>query len=120
MTRKWKLFVGAFLCAVASWGQAPQFTLDIEWENSVAYFDDLSDPARLVASPSPVTPAIRNFMPYIAIADIISVNGRPARGSWVFRGRVIQLFSNATPGQAIGDIGRGAIGETHVEILESD
>jgi hypothetical protein len=102
-----------------AFAQAP-VTLEIEWEDSVSYIDDLADPSKLVTSPSPVTASVRNFMTFIAIADIVSVNGKPARGSWVFRGRLIQLFSNATPGQAIGDIGRGSIGESHMEILLSD
>jgi hypothetical protein len=124
MIRKQKTYITAALCAVAcgrTWAQAPQVaTLDIEWENAVAYIDDLADPSKLVTSPNPVTASIRNFMPEITIADIVSVNGKPARGSWVFRGRIILLFPNPMPGQAIGDLGRGAIGDTHLEILQSD
>jgi len=113
----------AFLSAACGpiWGQAPRVaTLDVEWETDVAYFDDLTDPAKLAASAEPITPIIKTFMPEITIADIVAVNGKPVRGSWVFDGRVIQLFPSPMPGQAVGDIGRGAIGQTHLEILQSD
>ena len=67
--------------------QTPQFvTLDIEWENFVIYADNLPDPSRLVTSPNTVNVNIRNFMPLIAIADIVSVNGKPASGSWAATG----------------------------------
>jgi hypothetical protein len=94
--------------------------LDVEWENSVAYIDDLTDPSRLVTSPSPVATTVRNFMQGVAIADIVSVNGRPARGSWVYSVRVIQLFPNPASGQAVGDLGRAGIGDVNFEILGSD
>jgi hypothetical protein len=124
MSGKWRPYIAAAICAIAAgqaWGQAPQYAiLDIEWENSVAYIDDLTDPSRLVTSPSPVATTVRNFMQAVAIADIVSVNGRPARGSWVYSVRVIQLFPNPAPGQAVGDLGRAGIGDVNFEILESD
>jgi hypothetical protein len=94
--------------------------LDIEWENAVGYIDDLADPSKLVTSPGMLTANIRNFMPFIAIADIVSVNGKPAKGSWVLGGRIIQLVPIPSPGQAIGDLGRGALVDVHFEILQSD
>jgi hypothetical protein len=85
MTRKkWKSLVTAALCAVffgRAWPQEPRVaTLDIAWENAVVYIDDLADPAKLVASPNPVTPNVRNFMTFMAIGDIVSVNNKPATG----------------------------------------
>ncbi len=79
MIGKRKVFVTAAVCAAfgRAWAQAPQFaTLDIEWENAVGYVD--------VVSPNP-----RTFMPFYGIADIVSVNGKPDRGSWVLGGRLI-------------------------------
>src|SRR5713101_7529567 len=98
MTRTWKTLIAAALCAVAysqGWAQAPEFAiLDIEWENEVAYFDDVADPSRLVTSPGPVPATIRNFMQLLFIADIVSVNGKPARGSLIFATRLIQAVPN--------------------------
>jgi hypothetical protein len=124
MSKNWRPYIAVAICAIGAgqaWAQASQFAiLDIEWENSVAYIDDLADPSRLVTSPSAVATTVRNFMQALAIADIVSVNGRPARGSWVYSVRVIQLFPNPTPGQAVGDLGRAGIGDVHFEILQSD
>jgi hypothetical protein len=60
-------------------------------------------------------------MRFIAIADIISVNGKPAKGNWVLGGRLVQVLSNAMPGQAIGDLAvRGSMADIHLEILNND
>jgi len=110
MIGKRKVFVTAAVCAAfgRAWAQAPQFaTLDIEWENAVRYVD--------VVSPNP-----RTFMPFYGIADIVSVNGKPARGSWVLGGRLIALFPTPMPGQAIGDLGRATLVDMHLEILQAD
>jgi hypothetical protein len=83
MTRNRTIFFTAALCGAAlgrAWAQAPQVaTLDIEWENAVGYGDDVADPARRTTSPNIVTPAnIINLTPFVGIADIVSVNGKPA------------------------------------------
>jgi hypothetical protein len=60
-------------------------------------------------------------MPFLAIGDIISVNGKPAKGSWVDSGRLVQLFRNPAVGQAISDLAvRGGMVDIHLEILQSD
>ena len=124
MSRKWRPYIAVAICAIAAgqvWGQAPQYAiLDIEWANSVAYFDDVTDASRLVTSPGPAPTTLRNFMQLLVIADIVSVNGKPARGSLIFATRLIQVVPNPSPGQAIGDLGRFSMGDLHIEILESD
>jgi uncharacterized protein (TIGR03437 family) len=125
MTRKWKPYITAAVCVVTvgqAWAQAPRaVTLDIEWENSVGYLDDLPDPSKLVTSPGIATLNLRNFMRFIAIADIISVNGKPAKGTWVLGGRLVQVFRSPMPGQAIGDLAvRGSMADIHLEILDND
>src|SRR5262245_50212899 len=112
------------LCGVApqrAWAQTPQFaTLDVAWENGVTYFADTSDPTRFATSPDMLTTRTRNFMGNTAIADIVSVNGKPAKGSWIGRGQLVMLFPSPMPGQAISDIGRPVLGEIYIEILQSD
>ena len=55
MIRKLKPFLTRAICAIAvgqAWAQPPRaVTLDIEWENSVGYLDDLPDPSKLVTQP---------------------------------------------------------------------
>jgi len=124
MTRTWKPTIVAVLCTLAygeGWAQAPEYAiLDIEWENSVAYYDDVAEASRLVTSPGPVPATPRNFMQLLVIADVVSVNGKSSRGSLIFATRLIQVVPNPVPGQAIGDLGRFSMGDMHIEILESD
>ena len=125
MIRKLKPFLTRAICAIAvgqAWAQPPRaVTLDIEWENSVGYLDDLPDPSKLVTSTGIPTLNLRNFMRFIAIADIISVNGKPAKGAWVLGGRLVQVFRSPMPGQAIGDLAvRGSMADIHLEILDND
>ena len=126
MTRNWKLFIAAALCAAAfgrAWAQAPQFaTLDIEFENAVGYGDNVADPSQRATSPNPVTPtSIINLTPFVGIADIVSVNGKPVKGSMVDAGRLVQLIRSPAPGQAIADLAlRGGMVNIYLEILQSD
>jgi hypothetical protein len=125
MIRIRKVMMAATFSAVASaklWAQAPRLaTLDIDWENGVVYIDDVADPARFVTSATPTTPNVRNFMTFMAIGDLVSVNGKPVKGAFVDRGRVVQLIRTPVPGQAISDVAlRGGMVEIHLEILHSD
>lgn len=125
MIRKWSPYLVTAICAITAgqlWAQAPRVaTLDIEWQNAVVYIDDLADPAKLGTSQSPATPSTRNFMPFLAFGDIVSVNGKPARGSWVDNGRLVQLVRTPAPGQAISDlVVRGGMVDIHLEILQTD
>ncbi len=126
MTRNWNRTLTLVFCAVAfgrAWAQAPRVaTLDIEWENGVVYIDDdLADPSRLVTLPTSLTPNVKNFMTFMAIGDIVSVNGKPAKGSMVDGGRLVQLVRTPAPGQAIGDLAlRGGMVDIYLEILQSD
>src|SRR5437867_5858684 len=120
MIRRSKLFITAALCAGAlreAWAQAPQFvTLEIERENTVGYVGDLADPSKLATSPNMVNTNIRNFMPFIGVADIVSVNGKPAKGSWISKGQFVMLGPSPTPGQGIADVARGSVAVINVEI----
>jgi hypothetical protein len=125
MVRECKFFIAAVLSAVVwpAGAQPPAFvTLEIAWENSVSYTDVLADPSKLATSSSMVSslPNLRNFMSFIQVGDIVSINSKPARGSWAATGRYVFLGRNPTPSQAIGDINRAALIDIHLEILQPD
>jgi hypothetical protein len=64
-----------------------------------------------------------NFGPYLTIADVVSINGKPANGVHVTRGNDIRLSSNRTNppnGRAISDVNRGSIDHGIIELLQSD
>src|SRR2546430_2274508 len=64
-----------------------------------------------------------NFGPYLTIADVVSINGKPAKGVHVTRGNDIRLSDNRTNppnGRAISDVNRGTIDNQIIELLQSD
>jgi hypothetical protein len=95
--------------------------LDIEIDNGVFYVYDTTDLSRFATSPAVAPPwsgglSPRNFFSGVFIADIVSVNGRAARGVMVRRGTRVGLTTNQAPGQAISDTIRGFIDDGVWEI----
>ena len=61
--------------------------LTIETDNVVTYVGDTSDPVTLGLLSGPTTPAVtRAFSQSITVGDVVSINGRPAKGLWQTRG----------------------------------
>jgi hypothetical protein len=101
--------------------QEPATILEILVQNAVTYLDDVSDPSKLASSPGIAPPIVsRSFMPFIYIGDIVSVNGKPAKGSAVGRGTNIALTTSPNPGQAIADVIRGGTQDNRWEIQQAD
>jgi hypothetical protein len=126
MLAKYRTLAFTALSAVAicpwAFGQAaPATILDIELANYVVYFSDVTDYSRLATDSNRTTVTQpRNFSRAIGIADIVSVNGKPAKG--VMTERRIQFIRrvNPTPGQAIADAERNDTLDRHYEILKPD
>ncbi len=76
----------AIYCNLAQ-GQSPsQTTLVVDPQNAVEYIGDISDPSKLATNPNVTPPAVpRTFYFYgvTLIADIVGVNGQPAKGTYV-------------------------------------
>jgi hypothetical protein len=107
----------------SSFGQATQpTTLVIDLENFVFYQGDVYDPARFATNPKVTASAdINNFGVSTDLADIVAVNGQPAKGLYAARTYVIGAFPVPTlPGRAIADVRRTAIREHIFEILKSN
>src|SRR2546426_126901 len=62
----------------------------------------------------------RAFASFSTIADVVAVNGRPAKGTFVDRAAWARLRPDAQPGQAIADTTRSVMVEWHCEILQED
>ena len=126
MLAKCRTLALAALSAVAycQWalGQAaPATILDIELANFVVYFSDVTDYSRLATDPNRTTVTQpRNFSRGIGIADIVSVNGRPAKGVMTEQRTQFNLRVIPTPGQAIADLERNNRLERYYEILKPD
>src|ERR1700733_12314852 len=100
--------------------QAPAI-LTIDLQNYVEYQADISDTSKF-ATISTITPSVpaKNFFVVTIIADIVAVNGQPARGTYVGRTRPIVASPAPSPGGAIADITRTAMREHVFEIQKSD
>jgi hypothetical protein len=87
----------------------PVTLLEVQVQNVVTYWDDVADPSKLASSTGIAAPAMRNFMRWIAIGDIVSVNGKPVKGTEVFRATAVNLTTKPSPSQAIADTARGSM-----------
>src|SRR5437762_800042 len=81
--------------------QAPPPTvLEIDVENLVVYNEDTSDFSKFATIPGVTTStAAKNFGYFLIIGDIVAVNGRPAKGTFVNTTRAANLRPNPAPGQ---------------------
>ena len=126
MTRSQAILVAAMLLfpACRNLGRAqtlPRTILEIDVENYVAYNEDTSDPSKFATDPN-VTPSVlpRTFGFFVQIADIVAVNGQPAKGTLTRNSRALNLTTAPAPGQSIADTVRGAASADTFEILKSD
>jgi uncharacterized protein (TIGR03437 family) len=115
------------LCAAAcsqfsSAQVAPPVILQIDLTNNVVYFQDTTDVSKYATDPNVTTPTAipRNFYRVEGIADIVAVNGQPVKGSYANAVAAFVLRTAPTPGQAISDTVRQAVGVTTFEFLKSD
>ena len=99
----------------ASW-----VTLTVNVQDAVEYQDDIGAPPKF-ASNANVTPstAPKNFYVVTIIADIVSVNGQAAKGTYVGRSRSVILSptpAGTATSEAIADVTRAALREHVFEI----
>jgi len=108
-------------CSGLAWGQtAPPAILYVDVENMVQYCGNISDYSQLAATPSQMSCTLRTFGDVIILADIVAVNGRPARGSLQVKAQSTNLRTAPTAGQAIADTVRNGPFFEALEILQPD
>jgi uncharacterized protein (TIGR03437 family) len=106
--------------AQIAFGQAAT-VLQVDVENIAYYVGDTTDFAKLATDANAVSPApSKNFATHIGVGDIVAVNGKPARGTWFWRGATVNATQNAAPGEAVADTTRVYIVELVWEILQAD
>jgi hypothetical protein len=120
----WKAAFVLVACTTTLMAQTPPVTiLECELANYVNYYVDVTDPLKMGTSPavSPLPAGFNStFKTMIGLGDIISVNGKPAKGTWVFRALPMNLSAAPAPGRPIADVGRVAVYDTFAEILQAD
>lgn len=111
------VLAGAACCA---FGQAPT-VIQIDMENYAAYYADNPDYSKLASSAKAVAPVSTNtFSSFSGLADIVRVNGKPAKGTWSVRGIITNYTPTPQPGQATADTTRQAFVDWVWEIQQAD
>jgi uncharacterized protein (TIGR03437 family) len=111
----------ATLCSLHGADQPMISVLTIQTENVVTYVGDVTDPSKLALSTTQATPgSTRAFAESITVGDVVSINGRPAKGLWQSRSLSMGYSPTAASGFAIADSAEGAPGECKWAILTSD
>src|SRR5438128_10365809 len=109
---QWKYTIAvlsaAVLCGPGTAQASPPSILQIDIENYTAYVNDVSDSSKLASDPNATasTAAAKTFATLVGVADIVAVNGKPAKGTWTVRGIWVNLTPDAQPGAAIADTTR--------------
>src|SRR5436190_12961924 len=91
-------------CSLSGLAQvAPTVILRIEYENGVRYVFDSVDIPAFATIRTPVSQGIPTFATYVLLADVVAVNGKPAKGIFLTRQVVVNLTTSPSAGQAIAD-----------------
>jgi hypothetical protein len=118
--------LGLFICQ-SSLAQGPVTILEIDTQAKVTYFNDV-EYSKLASDASAVNPVgapnfNKSFTQWFDISDIVAVNGKPAKGTWINAGLPsLNLRPDAAAGlrQSIGDITRTAMVHHYLEIMQPD
>jgi hypothetical protein len=95
-------FAAAYCLSFGQTGEQP-VTLIVEIDNAVLYRDNTTDIARIAKVPTPTTSVNISFRPGINVADIVAVNGKPARGTFSNTFVAMPYRANPAAGQPIAD-----------------
>lgn len=130
MTRKHPILptLLAVLYCIPAPGQTPAATLYIELQNVVEYQVDTADLSKYGTDPNVTEGKVARGLgvgcagvPIIGYADIVSVNGQPARGTYTVRGVSTCTSPAPVPGvNAMADTTWNSLRDETYEILESD
>jgi uncharacterized protein (TIGR03437 family) len=123
--RNWK-FLLTIGSGLALWSMrlnaqaAPPAILHVDIENIVQYCGNVSDYSQLAATPSQTNCTLRTFGEVIILADVVAVNGKPAKGTLQQKAHSTNLRPAPTAGQAIADTNRNGPAFDTLEILQPD
>jgi hypothetical protein len=97
MKQIWKTFVIVVLCAscceIARAQVPPATILQIDTDNNVRYIYDTPDFAAFANVQTAINQTFPTFATWMNVADIVAVNGKPAKGVFLSRQVAINLDS---------------------------
>jgi uncharacterized protein (TIGR03437 family) len=115
--------MGCFLVASLAQAQVPlPSTIVIDVDNYVEYLEDTSDPLKRGADPNLTTVRVlpNTFLESDHLADIVSLNGQPAKGLAFSSSRVIGSTIASTPGRPIADITTSTYRSYYFQIMSAE
>ena len=108
-------------CGGAIAQDGPGVILDMRVENRVVYFLDTADNSKLAADAGSTNPApVRTFETAYSVGDIVSINGKPVKGSWSIRALTVNMSATPSPGQIVADTNRMNQIDEVFEVLQAD
>ena len=103
------------------YGQAPPATIiQIETANQTRYIHDTSDLSTFATVQSPTNVTLPTFATWVTEADIVAVNGKPAKGVYLTRQVAINLSPTPPPGQGIADLAATNIVDRILVLMQPD
>ncbi len=106
--------------AGCTFGQIPT-VIQIDIENYAYYYADNPDYNKLASSQQAVPPvSAKTFSSFLGLADIVRVNGKPAKGTWSIRATTTNYTPTPQPGQVIADTTRNFFVDWIWEIQQAD
>jgi uncharacterized protein (TIGR03437 family) len=98
-----------------------QTVIQIDIENYAYYYGDNPDYSKYAGTAQATSPiATKTFASFIGWADIVRVNGKPAKGTWSIRATHTNLTPTPAPGQSIADATRNFFADWIWEIQQAD
>lgn len=108
MQKIWKTFAMAAFCLVSGQrpglAQGPATVIQFNTENAVRYVYDTADFSAFATVQTPINQVFPTFGTWVTEQDIVSVNGKPAKGIYLTRQAAINLSPTPPAGQGIADL----------------
>jgi len=110
------------IVALASIGAAAELrVIEVEVARFVFYVHNENDQSKW-STESGITQAgpLRTFGTFLAVADVVSVNGRPARGAFYQRAMFVNSSPNPNAAQSVADTPRGNFSDIVFDLMSDD
>ena len=119
---KRNLILLLWILSIPGVAQMPGVVMQVDIDNWVVYNYDLPDRTAWAQSPGPTVPAPAPpaFGSSLLLADIVALNGKPAKGVAIARFTTLNLRPAPTAGQAISDVNRSGIVDILFEFIAED
>ena len=116
-----QVLIPLMICMGSAFAQQPVI-LDLDLENETNYLYDGFDYSKLASDAGVVNVAagFKTFALSLAVDDVVAVNGKPAKGVFLFKGFGARMNPSPGAGTIQADVNRFAAYDLYIEILQPD